>query len=343
MGKLSKFSVADIIRKKELEITKQFADGRTEHTEHTESSRNRMTDPLAIDPPTTLLDIGAMDVEIPNTENAQYSPHNKYLHVKSATGNTNPGFQTKLTFHDVPRRKTAKYYLRCYLTRDNTSTRHIPVDTVCEKHRPHKDLLPNHVLRYQPETNSQVIAVNYINGVQPSLLIQLQPPKHKDIQTTVRMYMMCLDTCPNTKNPDPKTRSKYVMRDLRLVQTLEIHNHQDKQITHQRSRLIWPKAQIAGRELKMNPRRGPQGGLATKTKKGKQPNTGQRKQKRHPTRYLKQLGIGTWNVDKAWVNKFFDIKAQEGEATLTLTRNLATGQTNAIMKSSHPLKWPPEL
>ena len=294
------------------------------------------TDLLTIEPPTELQDKGNMTVRIPNTDNAKHSPYNKYLHVKSATGYSNPGFQTEVTFKDVPRRSRAKYYMRCYLTRDHSSARHIPVDKVCDKHIPQKDPLPTHVLRHQPRSNPGIIATKYAFGRQPSLLFQLQPPENNTIKTTIRMYLMCYDTCVNMQNPDPKTPTKYITRDLRLVQTLEIHKRGHKQITHQRTRLIWPKAAIVQREFIMNPRRGPQGGLASKQARLK----GKPVQKGKPKNYLKQMGTGTWNIDKDWVNKFLELRAPKGEATLTLTRDLVTGQTNAIMKSSYPIQWP---
>ena len=285
---------------------------------------------LEIDQPTNIEERGKMTISIPNTENAQYSRYNKFLHVKSATGYGNPGFQTKLTFKEVPEEERAKYYLRCYLIRDNKSVRHIPIDKVCDKHLPANDTLPSHVLRHYQENNQDIKTIQYIKGAegtQPSILFQLHPPENGTIEVTIRLYLMCYDSCRNTQNPDPKAPTKHSSRDLRMVQTLEIHKRKSKQTTHQKTWLIWPKAAVVKRELIMNPRRGPQGGKAQKNKR--------------PSNYLDQIGTGTWNVDKDWVNKFMEMKAPKGEATLILTRDLRTGQTNAVMKSDQDIPWPP--
>ena len=304
-------------------------------TENDSSMNNRQNIPMDLE------EKGQMTIKFLDTDNAKHSPHNNYLHVKSATGYNNPGFQTEITFQNVQKRKrTTKYYLRCYLTRSNSEARHIPVDKVCEKHLPQGDTMPNHVLRHGDD-NPDILDAEYIDGTQPSIRFQLRPPEKDNnhsnvIRITVRMYMMCFDSCRNMQNPDPKTPTKYIVRDLQMVQTLEVQEHGDWNTTHQRTWPIWPKAVICKRELHINPRRGPQGGLAYKMKQDEdrqpRPTKGTKKRQKH---YLDQLGTGTWKVNHDWVKKFFELEG-EGEATLTLTRNLATGQTNAIFKASYP-------
>lgn len=147
------------------------------------------------------------------------------------------------------------FFVRLTLVRRNADYQEIPVDILCDKHAYPNDLEDKlRVIQPAPEFNG---IFWYSSGARRSLCIGCPRPEKGCIMTDIVIKLICMDTCQNS-SMNEKLREG--ARDLVLVATLERRDLENEiMIIARNNAPIWPKKQIAKRELFKTVRRLPKG------------------------------------------------------------------------------------
>ena len=218
------------------------------------------------DPENVVEEFGNMDVKIEpiekeNNKLVAWSKANFTWHIKAGRDSYFP-----ITIKAPnPSNEDGLKFIRLRLIRRNSMYRHIPVDTICNKHADTND----------PEDKGKVIQLVsgncdthwYSDGPRRSLCITYNKSNTEEIDLKIGIKIICSDTCQNSSKHKINREGA---RDLLLTLTLESkESEKEINIKARRSISIWPKAKISDRELLKEVRR---------TQKGRK--TGQQKVKK---------------------------------------------------------------
>ena len=200
--------------------------------------------------------LGTMKINIiPLSKNGtklvSWSEANSNWHIKSGR-DSQLSMSVEISNITIP---DGTFFVRLVLVRKNADYQEIPVDILCDKHAYPNDLEDKlRVIQPAPEFNGTFW---YSSGARRSLCVGCHRPKKGCIMIDIDIKLICMDTCQNSSMVG---KLREGARDLVLVATLECKDLENGiTIIARNNAPIWPKKQIAKRELFKTTRRLPKG------------------------------------------------------------------------------------